>query len=116
MPLSQPGEETDSRYASQDLCRASYVGDVHSGSHFGTLCIVQVFRELRLRAPDLLPRRMLDFGAGPGTATWAASEVCMLKPAGPDARTKLRMHGCDVLQTSRKATVILGILNPMGVF
>ena len=38
--------------------------------------LCKVFRELRLRAPDLLPRRMLDFGAGPGTALWAATEVC----------------------------------------
>ena len=45
--------------------------------------IVQVFQELRMRAPDLPPRRMLDFGAGPGTATWAAAEVRTLQPAVP---------------------------------
>ncbi len=45
------------------------------GRPFHLLLILQVFQELRLRAPDLLPLRMLDFGAGPGTATWAAAEV-----------------------------------------
>ena len=37
--------------------------------------LVKVFEELRLRLPELQPRRMLDFGSGPGTAIWAACQV-----------------------------------------
>lgn len=35
----------------------------------------RIFRELAVRFPALQPRSLLDFGAGPGTATWAAQEV-----------------------------------------
>lgn len=40
----------------------------------------RVFRELERRLPDFQPRSLLDFGAGPGTASWAAQEVrlCLL--------------------------------------
>ena len=38
-------------------------------------CNGQVMEELRLRLPGFAPARMLDFGAGPGTATWAAVAV-----------------------------------------
>lgn len=31
--------------------------------------------ELQIRLPDFRPHNMLDFGAGPGTAIWAASAV-----------------------------------------
>ena len=41
--------------------------------------LVKVFEELRLRVPQLRPRRMLDFGSGPGTAIWAACQVAPLK-------------------------------------
>ena len=37
--------------------------------------VARVFDELRQRLPDLAPRSMLDFGAGPGTAVWAAREA-----------------------------------------
>eukprot|EP00775_Hariotina_reticulata_P001372 gene1372-1714_t len=35
----------------------------------------RVFKELQLRAAGFKPRSMLDLGAGPGTAIWAAQEV-----------------------------------------
>ena len=35
----------------------------------------RVFDELALRLPNFNPDSMLDFGAGPGTAIWAASDV-----------------------------------------
>lgn len=35
----------------------------------------RVFSELRVRLPHFSPTSMLDFGAGPGTAIWAASDV-----------------------------------------
>lgn len=34
-----------------------------------------VFDQLRIAAPDAEPHTLLDLGAGPGTATWAAEEV-----------------------------------------
>jgi ribosomal protein RSM22 (predicted rRNA methylase) len=37
--------------------------------------ISAVLREVRDRKPDLEPRSLLDIGAGPGTAAWAAAEV-----------------------------------------
>ena len=35
----------------------------------------RVLDELDMRVTDFRPESMLDFGAGPGTAIWAASEV-----------------------------------------
>ena len=35
----------------------------------------RVFDELELRLPDFQPISLLDFGAGPGTAIWAALDV-----------------------------------------
>ncbi|KAK9817094.1 hypothetical protein WJX72_009470 [[Myrmecia] bisecta] len=37
--------------------------------------LYRIFAELEFRLPGFEPRRMLDFGAGPGTAIWAAQEV-----------------------------------------
>ena len=66
----------------RDVLSANHRADIPIHAHMYTV-IRQVFQELRLRAPDLPPRRMLDFGAGPGTATWAAAEVRTLQQAGP---------------------------------
>jgi ribosomal protein RSM22 (predicted rRNA methylase) len=38
-------------------------------------CNVRVFEEIKSRMPDFKPKKMLDFGSGPGTTTWAASTV-----------------------------------------
>ena len=35
----------------------------------------RVFAEIRARYPSFQPRRMLDFGAGPGTSVWAAHDT-----------------------------------------
>lgn len=37
--------------------------------------LFKVMSELQIRLPDFRPQKMLDFGAGPGTAIWAASAV-----------------------------------------
>lgn len=37
--------------------------------------VASVFEEVRARAPGFAPERLLDMGAGPGTATWAAAEI-----------------------------------------
>ncbi len=36
---------------------------------------VEVFREIALRIPEFQPSTLLDLGAGPGTASWAALDV-----------------------------------------
>ncbi len=38
--------------------------------------IYNIMDELSVRLPLFRPRSMLDFGSGPGTAVWAAQEVC----------------------------------------
>ncbi|KAK9843454.1 hypothetical protein WJX81_003461 [Elliptochloris bilobata] len=43
--------------------------------------VARVLDELRLRLPDFEPRSMLDFGAGPGTAIWAAREIWEGQPS-----------------------------------
>ena len=40
--------------------------------------VARVLDELRLRLPDFAPASMLDFGAGPGTAIWAAREARLI--------------------------------------
>ena len=35
----------------------------------------RVLRELRICRPEISPSSLLDFGAGPGTAIWAAQQV-----------------------------------------
>ena len=38
----------------------------------------KVLEEVSMRLPTFTPQSMLDFGAGPGTAIWAAHEVGLL--------------------------------------
>ena len=37
--------------------------------------VYKVLEEVSARLPAFAPESMLDFGAGPGTAVWAAQEV-----------------------------------------
>ena len=37
--------------------------------------VYKVLEEVSMRLPGFAPESMLDFGAGPGTAIWAAHEV-----------------------------------------
>jgi hypothetical protein len=37
--------------------------------------LARIFGEISARLPGFRPRAMLDYGAGPGTAIWAAQEV-----------------------------------------
>jgi ribosomal protein RSM22 (predicted rRNA methylase) len=41
--------------------------------------VLKVMEELHMRLPGFRPASMLDFGAGPGTAIWAAQKVTCLK-------------------------------------
>lgn len=38
-------------------------------------CNTKVFDEIKKRFPGFAPKRMMDFGSGPGTTTWAASQM-----------------------------------------
>lgn len=38
-------------------------------------CNTKVFDEIKKRFPGFTPKRMMDFGSGPGTTTWAASQM-----------------------------------------
>lgn len=53
--------------------------------------VARVFDELTDRAPGWVPRSILDAGAGPGTATWAAREIW------PDAEAVLLDHNPALL-------------------
>lgn len=39
----------------------------------------RVLDEVKARCPGFEPRKVLDFGSGPGTAVWAAQEVRLLR-------------------------------------
>ena len=55
-----------------DLGRAAYLATRVPATY---AAISVVLRELRQRVPELEVRSLLDLGAGPGTAMWAASEL-----------------------------------------
>ena len=69
-------------------------------------------QELQARAPDLQPGRMLDFGAGPGTAVWAAAAVppppppCLTPPAGAETS-----WGCRKFSSSSQWAVPASMRN-----
>src|SRR5207253_4137616 len=95
--LTQAIERETAGFAPRDLRRATeelsrrYRGEESRGSQLvvspveraGYLvtrlpatfaAISAVLRELKERVVDFRPRSLLDLGAGPGTAAWAASE------------------------------------------
>ncbi|WFU15569.1 small ribosomal subunit Rsm22 family protein [Bradyrhizobium sp. CB3481] len=54
--------------------------------------------------PDLAPKTLLDIGAGPGTATWAAAEAfsCLQHFSLLDANDALRMLALDLARDSTR--------------
>lgn len=38
-------------------------------------CTFRVMNEIKLRRPEWTPKSLMDFGSGPGTAVWSATEV-----------------------------------------
>lgn len=58
--------------ASNDITRAAYLATRVPATY---AAIYAVLRELKQRLPGMEPRSLLDLGAGPGTAMWAAAEV-----------------------------------------
>lgn len=77
----------------------------------------EVFAQMRLARPDWAPGSVLDLGAGPGIATWAAVEAwpgisaATLVEAEPEmarAGTSLAAQGREVLQRAVWATADAG--------
>lgn len=54
--------------------------------------VYKVLEEVSVRLPTFTPESMLDFGAGPGTAIWAAHEVLHLSPDLLSCPSKHNMH------------------------
>ena len=77
--LSRAAEELRAGYRSERRSRPQ-LGRVHRAAYLITrlpatyAVISRILRESRLRVPDLRVETMLDVGAGPGTAMWAAAE------------------------------------------
>lgn len=59
-------------YITTEAHRCSYLATRLPATH---AAITRVLQEIRLRQPDLQIKSMLDLGAGPGTAMWAATEI-----------------------------------------
>lgn len=70
----------------EEVTTATYAATRFPGTF---AAIVRVFDELKSRLPNFKPRNMLDFGAGPGTAVWAAQEVGMMELANHSANLRL---------------------------
>lgn len=63
-------ETTEPSY--RELTTAMFAATRFPGCYAACL---RIFDELKIRDSRFDPRRMLDFGSGLGTATWAAQEV-----------------------------------------
>ena len=66
-----------SRLAVTGAQAAAYVASRMPGCYAAVLTVLQ---ELRMRLPAFQPASLLDFGAGPGTAIWAAQQVSRCAP------------------------------------
>ncbi|EKS29020.1 small ribosomal subunit Rsm22 family protein [Afipia felis] len=62
---------------------------------------------LREQRPDFVPATLLDVGAGPATASWAAAQTfeSLTSFAAIDANTALRALACDTVEDSRLASM-----------
>lgn len=62
---------------------------------------------LREQRPDFVPATLLDVGAGPATASWAAAQTfeSLTSFSAIDANTALRALACDTVEDSRLASM-----------
>src|SRR5207237_4311515 len=73
--------ELSRRYRAEDGCKPLVTSPTERAAYLVTrlpatfAAVTTVLREARDRVPDFHPRSVLDLGAGPGTAAWAASEI-----------------------------------------
>ncbi|KAI8472825.1 MAG: mitochondrial small ribosomal subunit Rsm22-domain-containing protein, partial [Monoraphidium minutum] len=74
-PLGSSPEEEAARAAAPTYSLAQAQAYALSRLAGTNAALAHVFQELAARLPGFAPRAMLDYGAGPGTAVWAAHEV-----------------------------------------
>lgn len=67
-----PKEKANSRYLTSEAQRSAYIAARLPATY---AAVFSVLSEVRRLLPNLSPRSLLDLGAGPGTAMWAASEL-----------------------------------------
>lgn len=67
------GSATSGRSPAYDTAESAAYAATRFAATYAVL--QKVMDELQSRRPDFQPSRMLDFGAGPGTAIWAAAQV-----------------------------------------
>lgn len=69
--------------------------------------IAACLHALREQRPDFAPATLLDVGAGPATASWAATQAfdSLTNFAAIDANTALRALACDTIEGSRLASM-----------
>jgi ribosomal protein RSM22 (predicted rRNA methylase) len=70
--------------------------------------VIASLNALREARPDFTPKRLLDIGAGPGTATWAAAEAfaSLTDFAALDGNTALRALGLNLANGSARLSGI----------
>lgn len=67
----------------------------------------RIFKELAVRFPGFEPKTLLDFGAGPGTAIWAAQEVrdCLRRVAS-QLQQQRTCISCRAVDNSRHPLLV----------
>jgi ribosomal protein RSM22 (predicted rRNA methylase) len=79
--IAQAREELTNRYRQQSFKPSFMTSPVHRCAYLATrlpatyAVIIQVLREIQARLPEKKIRSVLDLGAGPGTAMWAACAI-----------------------------------------
>lgn len=83
-------------------------------------CNYRVLSEIQRRLPDFHPTRMLDFGSGPGTTTWAASQVfhslkryVLVEPS--DSMVAVSSKILDEFPVERRRFLHQGTVNPVDL-
>jgi ribosomal protein RSM22 (predicted rRNA methylase) len=62
---------------------------------------VRVLRELRSIDPEFIPRLVINFGSGLGTAVWACERVFAMQLTGKADGEYFAVSACVIVQTSR---------------
>jgi ribosomal protein RSM22 (predicted rRNA methylase) len=79
--LSQAREELSERYRNRSLDKQFMTSEAHRNSYLvsrlpATFAVVhRVLNEIKTQSPNTPINSLLDLGAGPGTAMWAAQEI-----------------------------------------
>src|SRR5829696_8432818 len=79
--ISEARQELTERYRQQMKSKGQFMTEMaHRMAYLATrlpatyAACHQVLKEIRARAPDIQIKSVLDLGAGPGTAMWAAAD------------------------------------------